>query len=389
MLTFLVLFGLPLVYLPFFFFVTLYASYNFVLFIRSFGKWSKPKKIDVNGRPKVTILYMTYNDLNERALESIFGLNYPNTEVIIVDDSTDPNVRARVDQLAKDRAKVVRRATRRGFKAGAINDALKFVHSEYVSICDSDELLPPNFVEELLPYFMDERVAFVQANHYAYNKENQWTSDMGQGVDLHWSIYQPYRNEEGVVNFLGHGAIIRTDMLREVGGFPELVSEDIALTVELYDRGYRGVFAQDVMVGEAFPPTYTQFKRRHRKWSMGSVEFMRKYALRIVRSKGLKIWQKEDLLLSMMSLPMSAALVFVTIMAFFVSIPVNPSTAIVSALSVIAPQLMFLKARNLRTLPRVMTVNALAFMSLFCASVIYVIRGLFSPTFLVTGHRVS
>jgi len=30
MLTFLVLFGLPLVYLPFFFFVTLYASYNFV-----------------------------------------------------------------------------------------------------------------------------------------------------------------------------------------------------------------------------------------------------------------------------------------------------------------------------------------------------------------------
>jgi len=55
MLTFLVLFGLPLVYLPFFFFVTLYASYNFVLFIRSFGKWSKPKKIDVNGRPKVTI----------------------------------------------------------------------------------------------------------------------------------------------------------------------------------------------------------------------------------------------------------------------------------------------------------------------------------------------
>src|SRR4030067_243668 len=127
---------------------------------------------------------------------------------------------------------VARRPARRGYKAGAINDALRRLPPEvrYVAIVDSDELVAPDFIQGCLRHFVREDIGFVQANHRCYTRGASWFTDaLGIGVDLHWRHYQRYRDRYGTVNMLGHGAGVRRDVLERVGGFPEVTCEERAL----------------------------------------------------------------------------------------------------------------------------------------------------------------
>lgn len=382
--------SLAILALPFFALGALYGSFNLVIFIASYTyrKSELPRRM-FGDLPKVTVIYATCNDFDARAFGSVMRLDYPCKEVLVLDDSTKAEVRARVDQAAsKHHVRVVRRRTRRGFKAGAINDVLPSLDSQYFVVVDADEIVPPDFLRRALEYFVDEHIAFVQASHYAYNRESVWTGAMGHGVDLHWKVYQKYRNNHGVVNFLGHGAVLRTGAVRAVGGFPEIVSEDIALTVELARIGLRGVFADDLVCGEAFPESFSAFRRRHKKWAMGTAQFLRLYLGRILTAP-LAWYERLDLLLPALSLPMTVLLSLFIISVHFISIPVTLPLLTLSLLAMGSPLLPFFTLPRGRRLTPLL-VNSVAFMSLFTISVMYVLRGaLGRAVFLVTGDRTA
>src|SRR3990170_4266857 len=106
------------------------------------------------GRPRVAVLYCTYNDFDRESAGSLLDLTYENLEVWVLDDSTRPEVRAEIDAFASRTqgggvpVRVLRRADRRGVKAGAINEALRRLNPEvhYVAIADADERLAADFV---------------------------------------------------------------------------------------------------------------------------------------------------------------------------------------------------------------------------------------------------
>ena len=374
--------------LPFFALGSLYGAFNLVIFLYShfFDRLDPPTR-RVEGSPRIAILYLTRDDFDERALETVVKLDYPGRETFVLDDSTDPSMRHMIDRLAgKHRIRVLRRPDRKGFKAGAINRALEVIDAEFVAVFDADERVPPDFLERALEYFTDERIAFVQASHYAYNTDRRWTRAMGHGVDLHWKVFQNYRNRHGVVNFLGHGAVLRTSALREVGGIPEVVSEDIALTVEFVLRGYHGVFARGIVCGEAFPETYAAFRRRHKKWAIGTADFLRRYARRITTAP-LRWHERLDLFLPVLSLPMTLLLFAFALATSFVDIPINAPLVSVTALAVLAPMLPFLGLPKRQRLGP-LAINTVAFMSLFSLSVVYTLRGaLGGASFPVTGEQ--
>ena len=276
-----------MVLLPFYILVSVYGSFNLFVFLASWRNGSvRPEKLEYIPPGNITYMYLTYNDFSMDSFRTVIRAARPDDIILIVDDSTDPESRSQVDMAAATfGCRVIRRDRRSGFKAGAINNAMSIVNTEFMSIIDADETVPENFAQATLPYFAGEDVAFVQVSHHSCNKSTSWEKNMGYGVDLHWKIYQPYRNRYGVVNFLGHGAVLKTDAVREVGGFPGLVAEDIALTSELYTAGRRGVFVDEISAGEEFPSTYTAFRRRHKKWTMGSTQFMRRYFGKIMLSR--------------------------------------------------------------------------------------------------------
>ncbi|MFH1702233.1 MAG: glycosyltransferase family 2 protein [Nitrospirota bacterium] len=259
--------------------------------------------------PHVSILYTTRNDFQEKAVLSCLKQAYPNFHVYILDDSTDNANKAVIDQFHyfhPEKTTIIRRQDRRGFKAGNLNNALRhhITDHKYFAVIDADEVIPPDFLQKLIPYFsLDDRIAFVQANHGQNpHQPSKFAQDLAMGINFHWDIYQQPRNNCGFVIFYGHGAIIRRDVWEKAGGFPEIVSEDLAFSTRIRQLGYRGHFVKEVNCYEDFPETYHQFRKRHEKWVKGACEYLHCEFLPFLFSKNITWPEKFDVLFSSFSL---------------------------------------------------------------------------------------
>ncbi len=262
--------------------------------------------------PAVALLYLTCNDFVEESAVSCLHQDYPHWTLYLLDDSSDPEARARVDAFAArhgERVRVVRRPDRSGFKAGNTNHGLRTaaVTEPLFALVDADEILPPNFLRRMVPMLLaDDRCGFVQANHRA-NPEGRGAlqSAVGVGIDIHWRWYHPLRNRWGFVMLLGHGAVIRRQVWQEIGGFPEIVSEDLAFSLRARQHGWHGRFAEDVICYEEFPETIRAFRVRHMKWTRGTCEFFAREMWPALRARRIPLVEKLDVLFPALSLPLA------------------------------------------------------------------------------------
>ncbi len=293
----------------------LYGVYNIavVVFARLTARLDRhrdPEAATAHELPDVAVLYTTCNDFSEAAAATCVEQDYPNFRVYLLDDSSSMEARRQVDAFARrhrDRVAVIRRPDREGFKAGNLNHALESVVDDpYFVVVDADERLPSDFLSRLVPRMTaDPSVGFIQANHECLAEGGLLQRDMHVGVNVHWKWYQPLRNRFGFVMFLGHGAIIRRDAWVAAGGFPHIVSEDLAFAIEAREAGFQGRFAEDVVCYEEFPATVRDFRRRHVKWSRGTSEFLHHYAGRLVRSRRMSTAEKLDILFPTLNLPLT------------------------------------------------------------------------------------
>jgi cellulose synthase/poly-beta-1,6-N-acetylglucosamine synthase-like glycosyltransferase len=102
----------------------------------------------------------------------------------------------------------------------------------------------------------------------------------------------------GFFIFAGHGAIIRAKAWKDVGGFPEMVCEDIAFTSRLREQGYHGIFMRDVVCYEDFPRTYLHYLRRYERWIKGTMHYLLDYFPDLLRSRHARWFEKLDVILS-------------------------------------------------------------------------------------------
>lgn len=253
--------------------------------------------------PRVAVFYTCMNDLKEEAVRTCLDQEYANYDLFILDDSSDPAEHCRVDSLQARFPRaitVIRRPTRSGFKAGNLNYALDQVGHRYAyfAVVDADELLPPDFLTETVAIAeADSSLGFVQASHETYG-ETEYAHRTGGGLDLHWDYFLPARNRFGFVYFYGHGALIRTQACLAAGGFPEIVSEDVGLAVNMRKAGYRGYYAGHVVCREELPRTYAAFRRRSAKVLRGTLEFLTKIFPGFARTKSVPFVEKLDLLIA-------------------------------------------------------------------------------------------
>lgn len=269
----------------------------------------RPRPTPLREFPEVAILYTTMQDFQEKAALSCVTQKYPNFHVFILDDSLDEASKACVDDFGRrhaEKATVIRRRDRKGFKAGSLNSALRHHVKDYpyFAVADADSVLPEDFISGLLPYFgMGDEVGYVQGSHRPNpEQKTHFARDLCLGIIPLWTVYYGPRNRFGNVIFLGHGGIVRYDVWEKVGGFPELVSEDLALSTRAAQLGYRGYFVPEVISYEDFPEGYRQIRRQQEKYVKGACEYLHREFLPFVRSPAVRWYEKIDVLLSCLSL---------------------------------------------------------------------------------------
>lgn len=265
---------------------------------------------------RVAMLYCTCDDFDGASLASCMKQKYPNAFFVILDDSNRPEYIEAVDKFAAAHGvRVVRREGRSGFKAGNLNHYLQSEEARaegfrYFVILDSDEIISEDFVCECLKYFRYySDVGIVQGGHIATRNRNFFMKLFHIGVNSHWNTYQTMKHRYGFASLLGHGAMVSMDCYGKAGGFPEMVAEDLCLSIEAKEHGYTVAYAPEIVCREEYPVDYMAFKKRHSKWTQGNMEFIKRYTGKIIRSK-MKWYEKLDIVLFTYNLPLTAVFAF-------------------------------------------------------------------------------
>lgn len=262
---------------------------------------------------RVALLYCTADDVNPDALRQSARQTHDDVTVVILDDSSSVEAQATVDLLALELgARVLRRGVKSGFKAGNLNHFFRTgPRFDHYAILDSDEILQPTFVERALDHFAaggaGDPIGVVQGRHEARTGDTQFTTEFAPMLGTHVSTNQLSRSAVGFSMFMGRGALLSDAVIRATGGFPEVVAEDVAFTIQAREAGFRVQYAPDIVSVEDFPIDYHAFKRQHGKMVQGATELIRRFALPALRSR-MSPAEKLDLLVELVMIPLGSLL---------------------------------------------------------------------------------
>ncbi len=253
--------------------------------------------------PMVTIQLPIYNELfvAERLIDNMAALDYPRDrlEIQVLDDSTDETVdivARKVETYRRQGLQIhhIRRGTREGFKAGALDYGLGLARGEFIAIFDADFLPRPDFLKRTIPYFDDPRIGVVQTRWEHLNEDYSLITRLqALQLNVHFSVEQTGRRLGNfLLQFNGTAGVWRRRAIEDAGGWqPDTLTEDLDLSIRAQLRGWKIHYLEEVGAPAELPAEMNSFKSQQYRWMKGGAETAKKMLPRVWRSQ-LSLTQK-------------------------------------------------------------------------------------------------
>jgi cellulose synthase/poly-beta-1,6-N-acetylglucosamine synthase-like glycosyltransferase len=262
-------------------------------------EWRRPRTSLPHGcrsiYPKVSLhvpICSEPPDVVIATLEALACLDYPNFEVVVIDNNTQNEWLWRpVEHWCRGdaRFRFFHLESCPGAKAGALNFALRHTAPEasVIGLIDSDYQARPTFLSALVGYFEDPWVGFVQSPH----DYREWQQSLYQRM-----CYWEYRvffstsmaswNERGAAITVGTMSLIRRRALEEAGGWSEwCLTEDSELAPRIHARGYSSVYITESFGRGLMPETFAGYAKQRRRWTYGPIQELKRHLPMFVPSR--------------------------------------------------------------------------------------------------------
>jgi cellulose synthase/poly-beta-1,6-N-acetylglucosamine synthase-like glycosyltransferase len=237
--------------------------------------------------PFVSLHVPCYNEPPEMVIETLTSLtrmDYPNYEIIVLDDNTpDESMWRPVEAWCREHGvKFVHLQDWPGYKSGALNYALREMidpRTELVGVIDSDYQLAPQFLRRCAPLFADAQVGFIQApQDYRDWKQAPFYRRLYYSYKYFFAVTQPSRNERDGAIFAGTMGLIRRRALEQAGGWDEwCITEDAELSLRLLRDGWSGLHVDKSFGVGVMPLTFEAMKGQRFRWCFGGIQILRRH----------------------------------------------------------------------------------------------------------------
>ena len=282
----------------------------------------RPKRKQPEYYPGVTVLIAAYQEEAAIAgtLESIAKDAYSGPlEVLVLNDGssdrTVANATEAIDRLefpAGADVRVLDFKQNRG-KSAVLNSGLEQAKHDLIVTIDGDSRLHPGALGRLVERYLSDPAhtqAVAGAILVGNSRENiitgaqEWDYFHGiAAVKRMQSLYQ------GTLVAQGAFSLYRRSALREVGGWQDVVGEDIVLSWAMLDKGYRIGYAEDAIAWTNAPTTFRQFARQRQRWARGLIEALNQHESLLFKRRLTQMFIWWNLLF----LPLDATYTFVFI----------------------------------------------------------------------------
>ena len=228
--------------------------------------------------PTVTVVIPLFNEGPAvlETLHSVLSSDYARLRVIVVDDCSSDDSFALAASVRDRRLAVVRNPVNVG-KRQSINRAVRETDSEIVITVDSDVIVEPNAIRELVRRFASPQIAAVGGWVDVRNKHDNWLTQM-QTIK-YWYAYYVMRTIERefrrVMSVSGCLAAYRRSVLVELApiletrailGVPIKYGEDRFLTRQIIKAGYLTVVTLDARCRTFVPKTLQAYFSQQLRW---------------------------------------------------------------------------------------------------------------------------
>jgi cellulose synthase/poly-beta-1,6-N-acetylglucosamine synthase-like glycosyltransferase len=232
--------------------------------------------------PPVSVIVPAYNegDLMERAMASLMELDYPEYEVVVVDDgSTDDTLQRAAAWEGRHGPVDVRVVTKtNGGKAAALNAGIAASRHPFILCMDADSFLEPQTLRKAIEHFADPSVGGVAGNVKVENRGRIITKL--QALEYIEGLNMPRRAQGFVaaVNIVpGPVGMFRREALEELGGYEtDTFAEDADLTLKMIAAGWRVVYEDAAIAWSEAPERWIDLVQQRYRWTRGILQAIRK-----------------------------------------------------------------------------------------------------------------
>ena len=231
---------------------------------------------------KVSVIVPVYNAEKtlEECIQSIFDLDYPKEklEPIFVNNASTDNT-VQILKKYEDKIKILSE-NKRG-PAAARNKGLQNASGEIIAFTDSDCMVEKNWLENINPFFQDEKIGIIGGKILAKPPYNE-VEKFGEFIHDHNSAINLFKPPYVItMNWAS-----RLSVLKEMNFFNEdfIRCEDVDLSHRIYMAGYKIVYAPEAIVYHRNEKTLHGLFREGYLHGLYSIQFIKHYSDFLLKS---------------------------------------------------------------------------------------------------------
>lgn len=230
-----------------------------------------------------TIIMCAHNEQYHiaRAIHAILQQRYAgHIRLIVVDNASTDNTKQQIRIAAAHacaNCSVEYLYCDKPGKANALNAGLQLVCTPYFLTVDADTYLEKNAVQRIMNHIVCRKCACVAGNLFVNNTHESIFSKM-QNYDYLLSIAAVKRFQGSFHSTLvAQGAFSAYDTceVRKIGGWQNVLGEDIVLTYRLLEQGLVSGYESQAVGYTVVPTTFNGLYNQRKRWGIGMLEGLR------------------------------------------------------------------------------------------------------------------
>ena len=261
-----------------------------------------PLVVNENYKPFVTIMIPSHNEESVivNTVENIRAIDYPNFEIIVIDDRSDDNTAQVINELASKYENVkafIRDKDAFPGKSAVLNDTMKLAKGEAILVFDADATVEPDFLNKLIPHLEPADVGAVQARKVIRNKDYNFLTRCQNNeytLDTH---FQAGRDAvKGAAELRGNGELIKRAAIEDIGGWNNYtITDDLDMSTRLHIKGWDIRFCPEACVYEEGIIYLFPLFRQRRRWMEGTIRRYLEHFGDAIRSKKMSLRARLDM----------------------------------------------------------------------------------------------
>ncbi len=261
--------------------------YSFMDHLEGLYKQDVPADIeerDDSSLPMVSLVVPAYNEglVIKAAIRSLLLLDYPNYEIIVIDDgSTDDTYEKALEVAREPHSIPIRIITKRnGGKAEALNTGMTAARGEFILNMDGDSKLSSNTLRACIRHFDNPKIGAVAGNVKVINRENIWTNIQALEYVEGLAMARKAQSFMRIVNIIpGPLGMFRKTVLQQVGGYDQdTFAEDCDLTLKMLMRGWQIAYEPTAIAWVETPSRLLDLLKQRYRWTRGILQATSKHS---------------------------------------------------------------------------------------------------------------